>query len=122
MEVVTESTMNNFLGNNSCDFSFSPLEGLFGGLLSVWNCNIVFFLASFLGKGFLGTKVRWKDRIYYISNIYSPCTIALKKIFWKDILEVKRKFFDGEWIFGGDFNAVKERNERVGRSSVSNSS
>lgn len=86
----------------------------------MWNSNTVVVLASFRGKGFLGTKVIWKDIIYYISNIYSPCSFTLMNDLLKDLLEVKRKFSDGEWIFGGDFNAVKKRNERFGGSVACN--
>ncbi|XP_058749036.1 uncharacterized protein LOC131621996 [Vicia villosa] len=39
-----------------------------------------------------------------------------KKKLWEDLLELKEKFKDREWIIGGDFNAVNNSRERKGRS------
>ncbi|XP_058741986.1 uncharacterized protein LOC131614421 [Vicia villosa] len=73
-------------------------------------------LVSFRGEGFLGIKVRWKDNYYYVVNIYSSCDIAKKKkIIWAELLDLKKKYNDGEWIMGGDFNAIKNSRERKGR-------
>ncbi|XP_058751701.1 uncharacterized protein LOC131624805 [Vicia villosa] len=100
MEVVSNEIVNNIWGSGPCEYSYLASEGMAGGLLSVWNSSTVSVLSSFRGRGFLGSK----------------------KELWKNLLEVKQKFLDGEWIFGEDFNAVKCRNERVGRSLDSNSS
>lgn len=54
-------------------------------------------------------------------NIYSSCELAKKRSLWGRLLELKEKFNDGEWILGGDFNAIKVREERKGRGLASNS-
>lgn len=52
--------------------------------------------------------------------MYSPCSGVLKRAMWKDLMETRNKFTVGDWIIGGDFNSVKKRSERVGRSVGSN--
>ncbi|XP_058754420.1 uncharacterized protein LOC131627572 [Vicia villosa] len=99
------------------DFSFSGSEGLSGGLLTIWRTQSVTVVASFSGPGYLGSKVMWKGNVYYIFNVYSACTLSLKRILWKRLIDLKNKYQDGEWIIGGDFNAVKKRSERCGLSS-----
>ncbi|XP_058741681.1 uncharacterized protein LOC131614072 [Vicia villosa] len=44
-----------------------------------------------------------------------------KRLLWKCLLELKSKFTDGEWVIGGNFNAVKNNRERVESSSYVNS-
>ncbi|XP_058726606.1 uncharacterized protein LOC131597964 [Vicia villosa] len=40
---------------------------------------------------------------------------------WEEILTLKEAYKDGEWIVGGDFNAVKDRKERKGKVGTVNS-
>lgn len=53
-------------------------------------------------------------------NIYSSRDLSKKKMLWHDLLALKETFNDGDWIMGGDFNAVKEIMERKGRSTLVN--
>lgn len=48
----------------------------------------------------MGTKVVWKNNIYYVTNIYSSCEMSKKKKLWKYLLDLKDSFNDGEWIMG----------------------
>lgn len=50
-------------------------------------------------------------------NVYSPCSLQLKRKLWKDLILCKSKFSDGEWCMGGDFNVVVSERERHGHSS-----
>ncbi|XP_058759359.1 uncharacterized protein LOC131632631 [Vicia villosa] len=94
--------------------------GRSGGLLTIWRKDVVEVLSSFKGEGFLGIHVQWKNHLYYVVNIYSPCDLSRKKILWNDLLACKESFKDGEWIMGGDFNAIKNCGERKGRGVVVN--
>src|SRR4051812_38227150 len=69
---------------------------------------------SFRGEGFLGIKARTGNCLYYLVNVYSACSLPLKRALWKDILALKGRCRDGRWIIGGDFNAVRRSSERVG--------
>lgn len=66
-------------------------------------------IISFEGGCYFGVKVRWKNFLYYIVNIYSPCVLALKRELWKNLLDLKNSNKEGDSIFVGDFYAVKKR-------------
>ncbi|XP_058765391.1 uncharacterized protein LOC131638863 [Vicia villosa] len=116
LEEISVSLARSFWGNDNFGYSFSASVGSAGGLLTLWRNMEVEVLASFRGDGYLGSKVTWKGGICYIVNVYYPCSLVLKRLLWSRLLVLKNTFNDGEWIFGGDFNAVKNRSERVGRS------
>ncbi|XP_058774615.1 uncharacterized protein LOC131648899 [Vicia villosa] len=122
LNVVSDAVARSLWGINDMEFSFAGADGSAGGLLSIWNSRTVTVLASFRGPGYLGSKVAWKGGIFYIVNIYSSCYLPLKRQLWSRLVELKNLYQDGEWILGGDFNAVKKRGERVGLSYRSSSS
>ncbi|XP_058767498.1 uncharacterized protein LOC131641214 [Vicia villosa] len=100
-------------------FSFSNSLGRSGGLLTLWNKDNIEVFSSFKGDRYLGIKVWWKNNLYYVVNIYSSCDLRKKKTLWNDFLILMEKYKDGEWILGGNFNAIKNDRERRGRA-VSN--
>ncbi|XP_058770682.1 uncharacterized protein LOC131644227 [Vicia villosa] len=102
--------------NLEVGYSFSDSIGRSGGILTLWRKDMMEVLNSFKGEGFLGIKVKWKENFYYVVNIYSSCVLQKKKDLWDNLLKLKSSFSDGEWIFGGDFNASKNVHERKGRS------
>lgn len=70
-------------------------------------------MSNFHRAGYLGLKVSWKNGTYYIVNIYSSCSLSLKRVLWRELLALKDMFTNGEWLRGGDFNDVTKRNERI---------
>lgn len=77
----------------------------------IWKECIFDHIFSFKGDGFLGKKVLWRGHFYYFVNVHSSCCIIKKRSMWKEILELKRKYGDGEWCVGGDFNFVVSNKE-----------
>ncbi|XP_058725587.1 uncharacterized protein LOC131596868 [Vicia villosa] len=118
---VSVCTARSFWKNIDVDFSFLPSVGLSGGIITLWNSAFVQVLNSFGGMGYLGIKVIWKGEIHYLVNVYSPCSIAEKRILWSKLLHLKTVFSDSEWVIAGDFNAVKNGSERKGLSVVARS-
>ncbi|XP_058767553.1 uncharacterized protein LOC131641267 [Vicia villosa] len=110
----------SFWCNKGIGFSFSNSVRRSGGLLILWKEESLEVISSFRGEGFLGVKFMKNNNLYYLVNIYSSCDLVKKRLLWSSLLELKEKFNDGDWIMGGDFNAVKERGERKGRSMASN--
>ncbi|XP_058755204.1 uncharacterized protein LOC131628395 [Vicia villosa] len=120
LPLVSYSVAKSFWGSEGFDFSFSSSEGMSGGLLIIWKSFGMEVLCSFKGMGFLGIKVRRHNSIYYIVNVYSPCSLVLKRELWGNLLRLKSSHSNGDWLIGGDFNAMKDREERVGRMISSN--
>lgn len=112
---MSDMVANSFWRSSEIGFSFSNLEGRSGGLITLWKKDNMTVISSFKGVGFLGIKVIWKEDVYYIVNVYSSCDFIKKKQLWDDLLELKKFYRNGEWIMGGDFNAIKNDRERKGR-------
>lgn len=112
---MSEKVASSFWRYSDIGYSFSNSEGRSGGLITLWKKYSLSVISSFKGDGFLGIKVKWKEDAYYIVNVYSSCELAKKKRMWGVLLELKKRFCDGEWVLGGDFNAIKNGRERKGR-------
>lgn len=60
-----------------------------------------------------------RSYVYFFINVYSACDIRSKRKLWNDLPAVKTKFAGENWIFAGDFNAIKDEGESKGaRNSV----
>lgn len=106
----------SFWRDEGIDYFVSNSQGMSGGLLSLWNSRVINVLFSIRGRGYLCIKVEWEGKLYYICNVYSTCTISSKRELWKNQLDLKSRYKDGEWVIGGDFNAVKDGGARKGKS------
>jgi hypothetical protein len=52
--------------------------------------------------------------IWLYTSVYGPTTPNLRNIFWRELSNI-RQYSDVSWLIGGDFNVVRNRNERKGR-------
>lgn len=65
-------------------------------------------------KGLLGISGRWDGCPVNIVNVYVPCNLEEKREVW-GLLEGKLKGKESElWCICGDFNSVRNENERKG--------
>ncbi|XP_058742005.1 uncharacterized protein LOC131614439 [Vicia villosa] len=110
----------SFWSEQDIGYSYSNALGASGGLLILWKEGKVEVDSSFRGDGYLGVKVKWENHWYYVCNVYSSCSSEKKKRLWEVLGSLKEKYKDGEWIIGGDFNAVKNRRERKGSTASAN--
>lgn len=94
-------------------------EGHSGGMLTVWKKGVIEPSFSFKDKGFLGVNVCWQGTNCNFVNVFSSCFISEKRELWRKLLDWKFKLPRGEWIVGGEFNAIKLGEERKGRSQSS---
>ncbi|XP_058785067.1 uncharacterized protein LOC131659978 [Vicia villosa] len=117
---MVDEVVYSLWGSKECEWSAKNSEGRSGGILTVWNKDNITPILSFRGKGYLGVKAWRKDKVIYFIKVYSPCALNEKRMLWSELLVLKNKYGDGEWIMGGgDFNAVREVEERWGRSANS---
>lgn len=50
----------------------------------------------------------------FFVNVYSTCLGFEKRELWSELLNFKNRLGVGEWLVGGDFNAVKSKVEGGG--------
>lgn len=78
LRTCSEAIARRFWHQDDVDLSTSNSEGISGGLIILWNTRIMEVVFSFRGAGFLSIKVRRKDKLYYVCNVYSSCVLSLK--------------------------------------------
>ncbi|XP_071717947.1 uncharacterized protein [Rutidosis leptorrhynchoides] len=88
--------------------------GYSGGLMILWDLDS-FEVKNYVESEFyIAIKGRWKTRNcdYIIVNIYGPQDDASKIRMW-DSLSALLGSIDSSWLLCGDFNEVREENERL---------
>ncbi|XP_058775034.1 uncharacterized protein LOC131649281 [Vicia villosa] len=113
---MEEVMAKSFWRKDYIEYSYSNSVGRSGGMITLWKGDSVTVLNSFSGEGYLGIKALWQGDVYYVINIYSSCEFQKKVFLRRTLLDLKGKFVDGEWTLCGDFNAIKNSRERIGRS------
>ncbi|XP_058725579.1 uncharacterized protein LOC131596860 [Vicia villosa] len=101
-------------GEDRFEFSYLDAIGASGGILTIWRKNFFKVLFSFRGEGFLGQCVEKEGKLIYLVNVYASCVNSNRRVTWKKLVEYSRKFQQGDWCVGGNFNAVSAQEERVG--------
>ncbi|XP_058775500.1 uncharacterized protein LOC131649760 [Vicia villosa] len=115
---MTDALVSGLWGRTDHEWSARNSEGRSRGILTIWRKDVLQSEFSFSGKGFLGIMARCKGSIFYFINIYSPCSLIDKRSLWAELLDWKQKLERGEWVIGGDFNSIKNRDERRGKESL----
>ncbi|XP_057458406.1 uncharacterized protein LOC130749124 [Lotus japonicus] len=94
-----------------------------GGLVTVWNSSSFTIEECVEGRGFLGLIGTWKksQQKCVLVNVYSPCDMAGKRALWSDLRAWRGTCQELAWCVAGDFNAVRDEEERRGVVGVSTS-
>lgn len=99
------------------DFGFCQItaEGRSGGILSIWKKDSFQAINAFAGRGFLCVEGRWNgiSELISIINVYAPQDDGQKRTLWLDIcsyLATSSNLF----CLMGDFNTVRNQDERFG--------
>ncbi|XP_058727061.1 uncharacterized protein LOC131598480 [Vicia villosa] len=107
-------------GGTDVEWYFKASVGNSGGLIILWKKGVFYPHFSFEGEGFVGVSGIWNDRLVYIVNVYSSCFFVKKKAMWKALEGCKVRFPSGDWLLGGDFNAIRVEEERKSARGVVN--
>jgi hypothetical protein len=93
-----------------------PADGNSGGILSIWRKSLLSHIFTFVGSGFVGVclETLQTGTRFCVVNVYSKCSLIDKRNLWGDLLMSKRGFGGCSWCIVGDFNSVREMNERRG--------
>jgi hypothetical protein len=120
MSVVDDLLINNIWGCSSVGYSFQPSIGASGGLVSIWDCNVVEVASttSFPHVLVIRGRVLQTSQEFIIANVYAPCDTAEKQVLWDQLLQFVVNNGDANLCLCGDFNAVRSSEERRGRGYV----
>lgn len=99
---------------NGHDWIESPAVGLSGGLLVSWNSSIINKVSSQVAKNliwFWGTLINDLN-VFNIFNIYAPHDHGEKKSIFDQISSLIDQHSDEPFCIIGDFNSIRNANER----------
>lgn len=87
-----------------------------GGLLCIWDASLFSKVSVSEGPGFLIIEGLWGRDITpcFLANIYAPCSRSDRRVLWDSLKELMN-MNKGWCLLGGDFKAVRCREEKVGR-------
>ncbi|XP_035836083.1 uncharacterized protein LOC110888901 [Helianthus annuus] len=110
---VSRADLLKFWGSGNFGFESVCASGLSGGLVCVWDDSLFSLEGSNKNKNFLHIrgKISGCNSVVNFLNVYAPQGIPAKKEVW-DLLGVLIDSYDGFWVIGGDFNAVRFREEK----------
>ncbi|XP_071727948.1 uncharacterized protein [Rutidosis leptorrhynchoides] len=110
---VDDKWVERLWGSRDFNFVQKPKVGKSGGMLIIWDPNAFKVEEAVEKPHLLAIKGRWtgKVRDTIVANIYGPHRDDEKKKLW-DTLENFMDVPDVDWVLGGDFNEVRNREER----------
>ncbi|KAJ9543996.1 LOW QUALITY PROTEIN: hypothetical protein OSB04_023703 [Centaurea solstitialis] len=108
-------------GSGNFDFVTVGSKGRSGGLVTIWDPDLVVKESVVLDRSFLLVKCRWVplNKSFYIMNIYAPNSLAGREELWRKLTDVIRSDMSTGWVVCGDFNEVRCPEERRGSAFVS---
>ncbi|KAL8536327.1 hypothetical protein ACS0TY_011813 [Phlomoides rotata] len=117
MEEVNKRVCKSFWGNSPFDWAWLGSVGNFGGILTIWNSKVFQKISDWSRTGMLVVNDRWVEEgsDCTIVNIYAPNSVAQKSELWKILHSLVRQISTASLCIIGDFNAIIEESERVGR-------
>ncbi|KAL8457740.1 hypothetical protein ACS0TY_035560 [Phlomoides rotata] len=103
--------------NLDFDWAWSEFEGRSGGLISILNSRVFSKRSVWHCRGLLIINRRWRedDGEMVIINVYAPCLVAEKEVLWDTIKLVIEQNEEARICVVGDFNSIREVDERIGR-------
>ncbi|KAL8466364.1 hypothetical protein ACS0TY_035460 [Phlomoides rotata] len=121
-EQVSEILCKSLWGNwSKIGWAFKGSEGSSGGIITIWNAEIFSSSSQWHAPGMLVVNGHWIDSgiSCVIINVYSSYFLADKMRMWDMIKSISLQNSKECVCVVGDFNAIKEENERVGRAEFS---
>nr|GEW91695.1 RNA-directed DNA polymerase, eukaryota [Tanacetum cinerariifolium] len=102
-------------GNLAFDFVASYSVGNSGGILCVWDSNMFHKEHSTVSNYFIAIMGKWvqSDKNMLIISVYAPQELCEKKMLWQYLNHLIDRW-KGEVIVMGDFNEVRNQEERFG--------
>ncbi|XP_023769286.1 uncharacterized protein LOC111917882 [Lactuca sativa] len=105
----------SFWGNYSFMHAFSPSRAASGGILAIWDVDLISHNHVSVHDGFVVIEAVWVRSGLQVNFIvvYAPQGLSKKRLLWIDIYNFISNS-SGECIIMGDFNEVRDESERMG--------
>ena len=115
MTQVDFSKIRSMWGNQRFDFAVSCARGRSGGILSVWDPRFFARVRILSCDNYLVVYGTWLSLGIngYMVNVYAPQSGSDKRQVWNSILSFINQN-PGEYVLFGDFNVVRNQDERFG--------
>ena len=105
-------------GSDEVKWQMQPGINSAGGVLCMWTESVFKLQNKVTGNGFIlleGVCNR-EDMKICIVTVYSPCDINNKRLLWDSVKQLKQASQVRLWCVLGDFNCIRNPNERIGKS------
>ncbi|XP_027337142.1 uncharacterized protein LOC113850807 [Abrus precatorius] len=116
LETCNRNLCAHLWGSMDFDWIALPSIGRSGGIFSLWDTSEGKILLSFSGTGFLGVclQVLAVGNLCVVLNVYASCRLSEKRKLWDDLLMTRKGFSKFMLCILGNFNAVRQVNEKKG--------
>ncbi|OVA11388.1 hypothetical protein BVC80_8579g14 [Macleaya cordata] len=112
MMKVTDYFIKTIWGGNNFGWRWIPSIGRSGGLILIWDEDILNLEDEQIGNhsisvqfGNIDDNFKWG-----LTNAYAPNESTGRKNFWKELDNV-RNWWAGAWVVTGDFNSIRNQGE-----------
>ena len=117
-EFIDKAMCQAIWGDAEVSWEMQPATNTAGSILCMWCENSFRLQRKVIGNGFIfleGELVREAQQINIIT-IYSPCDIHGKRSLWEAVKHLKEAAAGVFWCILGDFNSIRDPEERFGSS------
>ncbi|XP_023748817.1 uncharacterized protein LOC111897081 [Lactuca sativa] len=106
--------IRNCWASNNLGYEIIEASGRSGGIITIWDDGVFMFTDSIKARHFLIVFGRCvgKNTDIAIVNVYAPQGTVDKRKLWEDLAQIKANRV-AMWIFTGDFNTVRNKEERI---------
>ena len=117
LEEVNPRVWRFLTGHGQFSGEFVSSVGAAGGLITLWNEKFFSFEQKIVANRFMRVVgiIGSRNLRCGFGNIYAPNDNTERQAFWAKLGSVIKNF-DIPWCLGGDFNAVRWKKRKLGRS------
>ncbi|XP_071727949.1 uncharacterized protein [Rutidosis leptorrhynchoides] len=107
--------LKSLWGNVNFDYAVSLARGFSGGIISLWDCNSFWKSDIWCNDNFVIVKGTWlRENVeVFMVNVYAPQVLSDKIVLWNNLTLFMASHL-GNYIFMGDWNSVRCREDRCG--------
>ena len=91
-----------------------------GGLLVIWDVTTIRVIDSLIGAFLVSIHIEDERDKWWLTGVYGPSSHNGRGLFWDELAGLG-SICEAKWCIGGDFNVVREVNEKLNSDSVTRS-